>query len=135
MTVEHWKRLGGMDEYGYGTFSEEPEEIGLKTQLGPWEGKVMRNKKTWYAHWSKPSIHWRTPPDEAGRVTDKEREEGYYYCFDYWWNNRWEERAHDFEWLVDKFWPLPTWPDNWRWLVNQYNRYDTNEVRAHRWAI
>jgi glycosyltransferase involved in cell wall biosynthesis len=124
MTADHYRnRLGGMNEYGYGSFSEEPEEIGLKTQLGPWEGKVIRNKKTWYAHWSKPGIHWRTSPEVAGRVTDEEREAGYLYCFNYWWHNRWEERAHDFEWLVDKFWPLPTWPENWRWETTQFTRY------------
>ena len=61
------KRLGGMDANGYGTFGEEPQEIGLKTQLGPWEGAVMRNKNTWYAHWSKPGIHWRTPPEKGRR--------------------------------------------------------------------
>jgi len=126
MTAKHFKRIGGMDETGYGTFSGEPAEIGLKTQLGPWEGAVMRNKKTWYAHWSKPSSHWTAEPEVAGRVTDKEREDGYAYTFDYWWHGRWKERIHDFQWLADKFWPLPGWPDNWRWLVKEYNRYDIN---------
>lgn len=125
MTKEHFvKRLGGMHSYGYGTFGEEPQENGLRTQLGPWEGKVMRNKRTWYAHWSKPGIHWRTDPEKAGRVTDEEREAGYLYCWDYWWNNRWEKQIHDFQWLVDKFWPVYKWPDNWRWLVTQYNRHE-----------
>lgn len=129
MHREHFiKRIGGMDSAGYGTFGEEPTEIGLKTQLGPWEGKVIRNKKTWYAHWAKPQTHWRAAPEEAGRVTDAEREASYVYAWDYWWNNRWEERAHDFEWLVDKFWPLRTWPDNWRWLSKQYTRYELSEL-------
>lgn len=124
MTAKHFKRLGGLNEYGYGTFSSEPEELGLKTQLGPWEGSVMRNKKTWYAHWSKPMSHWRADPEVAGRADDKERDAGWIYTFDYWWNNRWKDRAHDFEWLVDKFWPLPTWPDNWRWETKQFTRYE-----------
>ena len=51
MHREHFYRIGRMDpDDGYGTFGEEPQEIGLKTQLGPWEGKIMRNKNTWYAH-------------------------------------------------------------------------------------
>ena len=126
MTAKHFERLGGMDSVAYGTFTAESHEIGLKTQLGPWEGSVMRNKDTWYAHWSKPNSHWRADPETAGRVTDQERETTKAYNFDYWWNNRWEERVHDFDWLVDKFWPLPGWPDNWRWLVKEYNRYDNN---------
>jgi len=43
----------------------------------------------------------------------------------YWTENKWEGRVHNFDWLIDKFWPLPTehnrhriekyyWPDNWR---------------------
>lgn len=126
MTTRHFKRIGGMDAEAYGTFGAEPHEIGLKTQLGPWEGLVMRNKKTWYAHWSKPMSHWREKPEIAGRVTDEEREASYKYNFNYWWNNRWEDRIHDFQWLVDKFWPLPGWPENWRWLEKEYTRYDIN---------
>lgn len=129
MHREHFtKRLGPMDTHGYGTFGEEPQELGLKTQLGPWEGAVMRNKHTWYAHWSKPGIHWRTDPDKAGRVTDQEREASYLYSWDYWWHNKWAERAHDFYWLIEKFEPMDTWPENWRWLVNQYKRFDMSEL-------
>jgi glycosyltransferase involved in cell wall biosynthesis len=129
MTREHYlDRLGGMDCNGYGTFGEEATEIGLKTQLGPWEGKVIRNKNTWYGHWSKPGIHWKTAPEIAGRVTDEEREASYVYAWDFWWNNKWEDRIHDYEWLVEKFWPLRTWPENWRWLVTKYDRYDLSEL-------
>jgi glycosyltransferase involved in cell wall biosynthesis len=125
MHREHWHRIGGMDfNDGYGTFGEEPQEIGLKTQLGPWEGKVMRNKKTWYAHWSKPSVHWRTDPEIAGRVTNDEFHWANNWCFHHWWYNRWDKQIHDFQWLVDKFWPLPGWPENWRWLEGQYDRYE-----------
>ena len=129
MTKEHFtKRVGPMETYGYGTFSSEPEELGLRTQLGPWEGKVMRNKNTWYAHWGKPQIHWRKPPDEAGRVSDKEREDGWIYTWDYWWNNKWTERKHDFLWMAEQFEPLLSWPENWRFLVTRYDRYDIKDI-------
>ena len=125
MAKEHFtKRIGPMDARNYGTFGEEPQELGLKTQLGPWEGKIMRNKKTWYAHWSKPSSHWRADPDKAGRVPNEELEKSYLYAFDYWYNNRWGKRAHNFEWLIEKFWPLPGWPENWKWLQDKYDRYE-----------
>lgn len=131
MAAEHFhKRLGGLDSFGYGTFAEEPQEIGLKTQLGPWRGKVMRTKKTWYAHWSKPVEHWKSDPDEAGRVTDEEREAGYRFSFDYWWFNRWGERVHDFQYLVEKFWPLRGWPDEWETISESYTRqYDPDLAR------
>ena len=124
MTAKHFERLGGMDINGYGTFNEEPQELGLKTQLGPWEGKIMCNKNTWYAHWSKPMSHWRADPETAGRITDEEFEASSLWTFDYWWNNRWGEALHKFEWLVDKFWPLPTWPEYWRWEVTKFDRYE-----------
>ena len=124
MHREHFHRIGGMPAGdGYGTFGEEPQELGLKTQLGPWEGKIMRNKNTWYAHWSKPMSHWRADPEIAGRVTDEEFLATYLWAFDYWWNNRWDKQVHDFQWLADKFWPLPGWPENWRWETTQFDRY------------
>ena len=120
----HWKRIGGMDPNdGYGTFGEEPQELGLKTQLGSWEGAIMRNKNTWYAHWSKPMEHWHTDPGEAGRVPMNEFHLANTWAFNHWWNNEWQDRTHDFEWLLDKFSPLPRWPENWKWLVTQYDRH------------
>ena len=124
MTKEHYNRIGGMDPDKYGGFGQEPDEIGLKTQLGPWEGSVMRNKKTWYAHWPKPNHHWRTPHMEAGRVSDDELTWVKIVFYDYWFKNQWEERVHDFEWLVEKFWPLPGWPNYWRWEYPQFTRYE-----------
>ena len=136
MQREHWHRIGGMNpDDGYGTFGEEPQELGLKTQLGPWEGEVMRNKKTWYAHWSKPMEHWHTDPGEAGRVPTNEFHAANDWAFQYWWNNRWEERLHDFEWLIDKFWPIPKWPDNWKWLTTQYDRYEMPDIPTIKGAL
>lgn len=125
MHRKHWHRIGGMPATdGYGMFGEEPQELGLKTQLGPWEGKVMRNKNTWYAHWSKPFSHWKTDPEIAGRVPEEEFFAANDWAFHHWWNNQWDKQVHDFQWLIDKFWPLPGWPENWRWLVTQYDRYE-----------
>ena len=124
MTKEHFTdRLGGLNEHGYGTFAHDAQEIGLKTWLGPWNGKVIRNKNTFYAHWSKPGTHWSGDPEVAGRTPDAEREAGYIYCFDYWYHNRWGDRAHDFDWLIDKFGQLPNWPENWQGMESQYTRY------------
>jgi len=110
MHAEHFhKRLGGLSEVGYETFMAEPQEIGFKTQLGPWDGAIMRNKKTWYAHLHKGKTYGR-----MYSFSQSERVRGNAYSFDFWWYNRWTERAHDLEWLVDRFWPHPGWPDNWR---------------------
>lgn len=115
MHKSHWDRLGEMEEKGYGTFVAEPEEIGLKTWLGPWEGKVMRNKKVWYAHWSKfLTGYWEKTNNGKSWLEWEEWDEAWAYSADYWWHNRWEDRVHDTQWLIEKFAPLPGWPKDWR---------------------
>lgn len=105
MTKKHWGWLGGMSEDGYETFVQEAQEIGLKTWLGG--GKVMTNKKTWYAHLHKGKKYGR------GYFIDKrEMIRGRDYSVDFWMNNRWTNRIHDIEWLIERFWPVPTWPED-----------------------
>lgn len=102
--------LGGMSEVGYGSFSQEPQEIGNKTWLGG--GRVVVNKKTWYAHLHKGSKYGR-----GYAMGSHEVERGHQYSAHFWMGNKWDKRIHDFEWLVEKFSPVPTWPENWKELV------------------
>jgi len=92
---------------GYGTFIQEMQEIGLRAWLSG--GKLMVNKKTWYAHLWKGKRFGRMY--ELSRQISKN---GEVYSADYWNNNRSPERIHDLEWLVDKFWPVPTWDAGWK---------------------
>jgi len=114
MNRRHWDRIGGMSEAGYETFMGEPQELGFKTQLGPWGGSVMRNKKTWYAHLHKGRQYGR-----MYSFSGSERTRGNAHSFDFWWNNRWEGRVHDIEWLIENFPPMPGWPVNWKELKNE----------------
>lgn len=109
MHRDHWNRVGPMDERGYETFMGEPQEIGFKTQLGPWQGAIMRNKKAYYAHLHKGKTYGR-----MYSMSQSERVRGNAYSFDFWWNNRWTERVRDLEWLIDRFWPVPGWPEDWK---------------------
>ena len=100
--------LGGLSEVGYGTFTQEFQEVGNKTWLGGGEVKV--NKLTWYAHLHKGKTY--------GRMWHQSREDrdevlrGHNWSAWYWMTNQWTERVHDFEWLIEKFWPVPTWDGN-----------------------
>jgi glycosyltransferase involved in cell wall biosynthesis len=113
------RRIGVLSNEGYGTFIGEAQEIGLKAWLGG--GKVMVNKKVWYGHLWKGQPYrdryratYGIPYTRLGRT---ERDEGNRYSVDYWINNRWPERIHDIEWLVDRFWPVPSWPkDRSKWI-------------------
>lgn len=121
MSRAHWDRIGEMQEEGYGSFVSEAEEIGFRTWLGPWDGRVMRNKKTYYAHYAKPKAHWqRLGPGHIGWITEKEWFTSWRHTVYFWLYNKWEERGHDFEWLIERFWPLPRWPDDWRVKVARY---------------
>lgn len=92
MKRTHWERLGGLSEYGYGEFTQEPIELALKTWLGG--GRVLVNKNTWYAHKHRDFKRVVSPRGVA---------EGNLYSKDYWLNNRWEDRKHDLKWLFDRF--------------------------------
>ena len=103
MTRNHYlNTLGGMSEEGYGTFVREAQEIGLKTWL--LGGKVLTNKKTWYAHLHKGPRYGRM------YFLDKRAiDAGNKYCDDFWFNNRLEGAVRDLAWLIERFSPVPTW--------------------------
>jgi len=94
----------------YAGWAQEPTEIGLKTWLG--NGKVMVNKKTYYAHLHKGNAYGRGyQMDRSGVIA------GHNYAADYWINNSWPKQIHKIDWLVEKFWPVPTWPeDRSKWV-------------------
>lgn len=119
MPRSHFRPL---DYEHYGDFFQESQELCLRTWLGG--GRVIVNKKAWYAHWHKPRDLGRGYFIGSG---EKRRAEA--FSFDYWWNNRWIERKHDFEWLIDKFWPIPTWPADWRELHGLRRGNQANQAR------
>ena len=108
----HYERLGPLVEANWGGFAGEPQEIGIKTQLGG--GAIMVTKKTWYAHLHKGKKYGRGyRPDRV------EISAGHEYNAWYWVTNQWPERKRDLRWLVERFWPVPTWPadvlERWAW--------------------
>lgn len=107
MSRKHWERLGGMPEEFYGGFTQEPTQIGMKTWLGG--GKVMTNKKTTYLHLHKGKKYGR------GYFQDKhEIIAGHFASAIYWMSDGWKDAIYNMEWFIDRFWPVPTWPENWQ---------------------
>jgi glycosyltransferase involved in cell wall biosynthesis len=106
MTKYHFDHfLHGLSEEGYGTFCQEFQQIGNSTWLGG--GRVAINKKTFYAHLHKGKKY--------GRMYNQSRSElipRINWSARYWMNNEWKERQHDFSWLIEKFWPVPGWPED-----------------------
>ena len=123
MTRKHWDNIGPMEEEKYGFFTQEAQEIGNKTWfIG---GRMVVNKKTWYAHYHKGANGKGYGFSNAQyKKMGEETERGRKFCINYWVNNKWERRVHDFEWLIEKFGPVPTWPDNWKELAKSYDNTD-----------
>jgi glycosyltransferase involved in cell wall biosynthesis len=106
------KRVGYLDDSpkAYGPFGGEQLEIGSKYWLGG--GKVKVIKKTWYAHLLKRQRHY-----QAGLFT---RDYKIYsnvarnrsWSAKHWLNNLEPGMIHPFSWLVEKFWPVPSWPED-----------------------
>ena len=118
-TKKHWQRiLEPMDIEHYGTFRQEFQELGNKTWLSG--GRVVINKKTWYAHLHKGRKHGYGYGFSNARWAQwaRESELGRLYCIDFWMNDKpFKNKVHSLEWLIDKFWPVPTWPEDWKSIV------------------
>jgi glycosyltransferase involved in cell wall biosynthesis len=121
----YWLDL--MDEVNYGHFSNEFQEIGLKCWLSG--GRVIRNKRTWYAHLHKGRKHGRGWPlgksvlRKGAAFTNR------------WMDGRnWRKQDRDIRWMVDKFWPVPTWPEESVRLVFNRRRGGSGDVRGEQMA-
>lgn len=112
MSKEHWNWLGGFET---DLIYAEHHEISFKTWLGG--RRVTTNKKTWYAHPSRSISGYRMDMNEVYRSHEQSAR--------YWTGNQWPAQVYDFDWLIEKFWPLPTednhhrlekyvWPLDWR---------------------
>lgn len=111
MTKERFFELGGfpnIDPYGH---AQEPIWLALKNWL--MGGKVMVNKKTWYAH-----LH--QDGNKRGYKMDKDQENiSYDIAVRHFMGDR-GHYTHNMEWFLDKFNPMPGWPENWKELLSKY---------------
>jgi len=106
MTRDRFFELGGFplqDPYGH---AQEPLWLALRNWVEG--GKVMVNKKTWYAHLHQDSKDRGYPEDRAAT------ERTYNLTAEYW------VKHPKFEWFVDKFMPMPGWPENWKELRQKW---------------
>ena len=52
--------------------------------------------------------------DKGYRYTREQERVSYDVWANYWMGDKWEERVHNIDWFVEKFMPMPGWPDDWR---------------------
>ena len=108
MRRPYFEFLDLMDEENYGTFANEAVEIALKAWLSG--GRVVVNKKTWYAHYHKPTAHGR-----GYRMSRTDTGKGYAFARRWIRNDTgWSKQTRPFSWLIEHFFPIPTWPTDWQ---------------------
>lgn len=93
-----------MDDENYGSFWNEAQEIGLKAWLSG--GKVMTNKKTWYAHLHKGKKYGRGYTLDHNLLT-----KGATYTKK-WMEpvgTAWHKQTLPLSFLIERFMPMPTW--------------------------
>jgi len=110
MKRNYFYELELMDQASYGTFWNEFQEIGLKCWLSG--GCVIVNKKTWYAHLHKGKTYGRMYELDHSQLNI-----GSAYTWKWIRNEAWHKQTKPFEWLIEKFWPVPGWPENWKELL------------------
>jgi hypothetical protein len=103
MSKAWFRHCGFMQIEGYQGWGQEGEELVMTTWRNG--GRVVVNKQTWYAHLHKGNAY--------GRMYFLDRNESrksYEYSYNYWVH----ENKEFFTNFIDKFWPLPGWPDDWK---------------------
>ena len=113
MHRDYFYELELMDEYNYGTFRKEPQEISFKAWLSG--GRVIRNKKTWYAHLHKGRQYGR---GYSPNRTDFRK--GDAYLINWLSDSAWDKQTIPFKWLIDKF-EMPNWESfDWsKWVKKE----------------
>jgi hypothetical protein len=110
--VYFMKHVGYLNDSrdAYGPFGGEQVEIGLKYWLGGGEVKV--NKKTWYAHLVKRPYHYASGVFSRRYKSSRAVSANRAWLAKHWMGNQEPKMIHPISWLVEKFWPVPTWPEN-----------------------
>ena len=102
---ERYWDIDGLDE-GHGSWGQMGTEIAMKSFLSG--GKLMANKKTWFAHMFRTQGgDFSFPYHLSGRDVDKARK----YSNDMWKNNKWEKAVYPVSRLLENFWPIPGWEE------------------------
>lgn len=105
LTRDKYWELNICDENA-GSWGHQGSEVALKTWLSG--GRVIVNKKTWYAHMFRTQggdfgFPWPAKEGEIEKVRQHFR--------NIFLEDKWPLAKHNLQWLVDKFGPVPDWHD------------------------
>lgn len=103
-TREKYWGLGVCDEE-FGSWGSQGIEVACKFWLSG--GRVLVNKKTWYAHCFRTKPNFSFPYDISGRQVQHAKQ----LAKDLFFNNKWPKAIHPLSWLVERFMPVKGWDD------------------------
>lgn len=105
LTRDKYWELDVCDE-NFGSWGSQGIEVAVKTWLSG--GRVVCNRKTWYAHM------FRTQGGDFGfpyEIKWSDQEKAKSFAKDLFFNNKWPLQKRPLSWLVEKFWPVAGWTD------------------------
>lgn len=127
LTREKYWQLNICDEE-FGSWGQQGVEVAVKTWLSG--GRVVTNKKTWYSHM------FRTQGGDFGFPYPQDNnqvEHARRYSRELFQQDKWPLAIHKFQWLLDKFYPVPDWHDVSKGIIyytdNQINLKLASKVR------
>lgn len=109
---KHWDNIvGKLSTEKYGPFTMEAQEISMPTWLSG--GRVVVNKKTFYAHHHKGKKGKGYGfSNEQWRQHAEGNERGRLYAIDYWLNTK--NYKYDWKWFINERFPgMPGWSLSW----------------------
>ncbi len=117
MKKSHWDEvIKAMETDKYGPFTMEAQEIGMKTWLSG--GRVLVNKKTWYAHYHKGKKGKGYGfSSRQYEVFMEAKEKGRQYAIDYWLTTK--DYKYDWEYFMNRFPDMPGWGSDWKTRLEQ----------------
>lgn len=101
-TREKYWELKLCDE-DWGSWGQQGTEVALKTWLSG--GRVVCNKRTWYAHMFRTREGFTWPYPAPG----KSQQKAIKICKNMFLNNKWDKQVRPLSWLIEKFKPVPVW--------------------------
>ncbi len=105
MTREKYLELDICQEE-FGSWGQQGVEVACKTWLSG--GRVVVNRKTAYAHMFRTQEGFSFPwPASGGAALERTRQ----LSKNVFLNNKWPAAIHPFNWLIEKFQPIPGWEE------------------------
>lgn len=92
-----------LSEEAFGSWGQQGVEVACKTWMSG--GRVMVNKKTWYAHMFRTQDGFSFPYPLSGNQVKHARE----YSRNLFRDNKWSKAVRPFEWILENFAPVPDW--------------------------